>query len=68
MKNRKDNFINALIVGAIMFGCSCTLCNKKYGSQLFAKEPESVLASAKPGLMPNKEFTKLTKDEVSHVK
>lgn len=68
MKNRKDNFINAMIVGAIMLGCSCTLCNKKYGSQLLTPNPESVFASAKPGLKPNREFTKSTKDEVSHVK
>ncbi len=32
MKNTKKNFINAILAGALVFGCSCTLCNKKYGA------------------------------------
>jgi hypothetical protein len=32
MKNTKKNFINAILAGALVFGCSCTLCNKKYGT------------------------------------
>ena len=38
MKNTKKNFINAILAGAMVFGCSCTLCNKKYGAgALFPK-------------------------------
>ncbi|HEY0458595.1 MAG TPA: hypothetical protein VGC97_05535 [Pyrinomonadaceae bacterium] len=34
MKNPKkrsiNNLINGLVAGALLFGCSCTLCNKRY--------------------------------------
>lgn len=68
MKIRKDNIINAVIVGAIMFGCSCTLCNKKYGSQLFTQKTEPVLASIKAESQPNNELTRLTEKEAAHVR
>jgi len=32
MKNTKNNLINAILASALVFGCSCTLCNKKYGN------------------------------------
>jgi hypothetical protein len=32
MKNTKKNIINAILAGALVFGCNCTLCNKKYGT------------------------------------
>ena len=29
-KRTINNLINALLAGSILFGCSCTLCNKRY--------------------------------------
>ena len=31
-KTKKTNFINALLAGFLVFGCTCTLCNKKYSA------------------------------------
>lgn len=29
-KTKNTNFINALIAGFLVFGCTCQLCSKKY--------------------------------------
>jgi hypothetical protein len=65
MKNTKDNIINAVIVGAIMFGCSCTLCNKKYNALSGSQKNE--VAAARASKAPI-ESGRLTKKEVNNVK
>ncbi|CAN5416257.1 hypothetical protein BH10ACI1_BH10ACI1_31810 [soil metagenome] len=41
-KRANSNFINALLAGFLVFGCSCTLCNKNYGSSSVSTEITSV--------------------------
>lgn len=48
-KTKNTNFINALLAGFLVFGCSCTLCNKKYGSSSVLSETASVWQKASAG-------------------
>lgn len=48
-KRSNSNFINALLAGFLVFGCSCTLCNKKYGTSSVSSEIASVWQKAFSG-------------------